>query len=133
MKTTWKPQVAGILSIVGGTIGLMGSFGILIAITAIGAGRHWAGGWTDNWDWQVGNVIPILWAIGIPMFLCSLTSVVGGIFAVQRKLWGLALAGSITAFFPVWIFGLMATIFTAISKDEFKPASKTEVIAEKTN
>jgi len=127
MKTTWKPQVAGILSILGGVVGLMGSFGILIAITAISAGRHWAG----NWDWEVGDVIPILWAIGIPMFLCAVTSIVGGIFAVQRKYWGLALAGSITAFCPIWIFGLMATIFTAISKDEFKPESKTAVQVEK--
>jgi len=127
MKPTWKPQVAGILSIMGGAIGLMGSFGILIAITAIGAGRHWAG----DWEWEAGNVIPILWAIGIPLFLCGVTSIIGGIFAVQRKIWGLALAGSIAAFFPVWIFGLMATIFTAISKDEFEPESKTVVQAVK--
>lgn len=129
MKKTWKPQVAGILSIVGGVIGLFGSLGIMIAIAAIDGSQHWINDFNGYWD--VGNVIPILWAIGIPIFVCSVLSIVGGIFAIQRKVFGLALTGAITAFIPVWIFGLLSVIFLALSHDEFNPENKTVVTGEK--
>jgi len=46
---------------------------------------------------------------------------VGGIYALQRKIWGLALAGSIAAFFsPSWVLGVAAIVFTALSKNEFE-------------
>ncbi len=135
MQKTWKPQVAGILSIISGVIGLIVSFGILIAIVVIGSTGQWATDWDNYWNeyWQVSNVIPILWAIGIPIFLCAVVSIIGGIFAIQRKLWGLALTGAILAFFPVWIFGLLAVIFLALSHDEFKQVPNQTVTAVKTN
>ena len=48
-------------------------------------------------------------------------AIVGGIYALQRKIWGLALAGSIAAFFtPSWVLGVAAIVFTALSKNEFE-------------
>jgi len=53
-------------------------------------------------------------------------ALVGGIFALQRRRWGWALAGSIAAVFasiPILRFlpvGIVAIIFTAIAKDEFE-------------
>ena len=123
MNKTWKPQIAGILSIVGGVIGLFACLGILIAITALGATQQWMGDW--GMYWIPFNVISILWAIGIPMFVCGVVAVTGGIFAVQRKYFPMALAGSIAAFFPVWIFGLASVILTATSHDEFGTEVKT--------
>ena len=125
MNKTWKPQIAGILSIVGGVIGLFACLGILIAITALGATQQWMGDW--GMYWIPFNVISILWAIGIPMFVCGVVAVTGGIFAVQRKYFPMALAGSIATFFPVWIFGLASVILTATSHDEFGTEVKTVV------
>jgi hypothetical protein len=46
--------------------------------------------------------------------------IIAGIYALQRKKWGLALAGSIVAIFGSSIMGVLATIFIALSKDEFE-------------
>jgi len=64
--------------------------------------------------------------VAIPLAILSILSLVGGIYAVQRRKWGLALAGSISAIFasipllgglPV---GITATVLTALSKSEFE-------------
>jgi hypothetical protein len=127
MKKTEKPQAGGILSIIAGVFGLLGSFGILIAIISLAGTGHWIHD-MDYYYWESVSATPILWSIGIPMFFCGIMAVIGGIFAVQRKQWGLALAGSIAAFFPAWILGLLAVIFVAISHDEFQPEVKTAAI-----
>ena len=131
MEKTWKPQIAGILSIVGGVIGLFASLGTLITIIVLGTTEQWVGDW--GMYWIPFNVISILWAIGIPMFICGVVATTGGIFAVQRKCFPMALAGSIAAFFPAWIFGLASVIFTAISHDEFGTEGRAVVAAEKSN
>jgi hypothetical protein len=129
MEKAWKSQVGGILAIIGGVIGLLGCMGLLIAITVLGT----------VWQWGLlpVNVIGILWIILVPMFLCGVTAIIGGICAVQRKHYGMALAGAITALFPGWIFGIGAIVFTAIGREEFVTETKTEIkqtaAAEKTN
>jgi len=129
MDKTWKSQVGGILAIVGGVIGLLGCMGLLIAITVLGT----------VWQWGLlpVNVIGILWIILVPMFICGVTAIIGGICAVQRKYYGMALAGAIAALFPGWIFGIGAIVFTAIGRGEFLTETKTEnkqvAAAEKTN
>ena len=129
MSKTWKSQVGGILAIIGGVIGLLASMGILIAITVLSA----------VWSWGLLpiNVIGILWIILVPMFICGVLAIIGGVFAVQRKNYGMALTGAIAALFPGWIFGLGAIVFTAISRDEFgtetKPAVNQAAAVEKTN
>jgi len=123
MNKTWKPQIAGILSIVGGVIGLLATLGIFIAISALNFTENWMGHW-GMYDLPI-NVTPILLAIAIPFCVCGIIAIVGGIFAVQRKCWGMALAGAIAAFFPVWIFGLGAVVFIATSHDEFGTEVKT--------
>ena len=119
MNKTWKSQVGGILAIIGGVIGLLASMGILIAITVL----------NTIWSWGLLpiNVIGILWIILVPMFICGVLAIIGGIFAVQRKKYGMALTGAIAALFPGWIFGLGAIVFTAISRDEFGTETKPEV------
>jgi uncharacterized protein (DUF697 family) len=61
------------------------------------------------------------------MLICGVLAIIGGIFAVQRKNYGMALIGAIAALFPGWIFGLGAIVFTAISRDEFGMETKQEV------
>ena len=129
MNKTWKSQVGGILAIIGGVIGLLASMGILIAITVL----------NTVWSWGLLpiNVIGILWIILVPMFICGVLAIIGGVFAVQRKNYSMALTGAIAALFPAWIFGLGAIVFTAISRDEFgteiKPAVRPAAAVEKAN
>ena len=125
IQKTWKPTVAGILNIVSGVFGIIASI-FLIIVLSIGFGvLKWA------LDMPRIEALPaflpgLLWAITIPLVIISILALVGGIFALNRKRWGWALAGSIAAVFasiPILRFlplGVVAIIFTAISKDEFE-------------
>ena len=47
----------------------------------------------------------------------------GGIFALQRKNWGLALTGAIFTLVPTFVLGVVAIVLTALARSEFEAAS----------
>jgi len=120
MEKMWKPTVAGILDIVSGSVGLIAVSGLIIAIGV-------TGGFYIPGAEQIPKFVPsLLTGIAVPLAILSILSLVGGIYAVQRKKWGLVLAGSISAIFasipllgglPV---GITATVLTTFSKNEFE-------------
>jgi hypothetical protein len=70
---------------------------------------------------DIGLVQTILIIVAIFFAITAALSLIGGIFALQRKRWGWALAGSIAAILGSWWpLGIAATVFTAMAKDEFK-------------
>lgn len=125
IKKTWNPTVAGVLNIVSGVFGIIASIFIIIVLS-IGFGvLKWA------LDMPRIETLPaflpgLVWTITILLAIVSILALVGGIFALQRKRWGWALAGSIAAVFasiPILRYlpvGILAIIFVAISKDEFE-------------
>lgn len=105
MERTWKPTTAGILSIIGGAIAVM--FGLAVAVAGAFAGGFMGMGWLS--------------AIGTPSIVLGAVAIVGGVYALKRRIWGLALAGAICALFGPWgILGLLAIIFVAMGKNEFE-------------
>ena len=123
MEKTWKPLVAGILDIVGGSLRVLGAIGVIVGIiffmplyTNFGPGPVPGLG-----RWLVPGVIEIIMIIAVVFLLIiGILPIVGGIYSLQRRKWGLALAGSIAAIFGSSIMGILATIFVALSKDEFE-------------
>ena len=106
---TWKSTAAGILCMVAGVLAIIFAFTMFHRHEVIGLLSH--GG-----RWRVWGVIALLMGI---------MSIIGGIFALMRKAWGVALAGAITALYPWGIFGILAIIFVAMGKQEFnKPVAK---------
>lgn len=110
MERTWKPTTAGILSIIAGAIGVI--LGLVLAL---------AGG---AWGALVGFFFPVLGgaiagAFAVPLIL-GVVAIVGGAYALKRRFWGLALAGSICALFGVWFLGIPAIIFVILGKAEFE-------------
>ncbi len=112
---TWKPKAAGILDIVAGAIGFIG---VIFLITGI---------------MVTGGLFDIPGIEAVPFFVPSLISgiallaaginvlaLIGGIYAVQRKKWGVAMVGSIAAFLASTPLGIAAIILTALSKNEFE-------------
>lgn len=96
---TWKPTAAGVLSIISG---------------AFMAWYHWG-----------PNMHAALIPVGIGL---GVIAIVGGIFAIRRRFWGLALVGALCAIVPphpwgylTWtpFLGLLAVAFVALSKNEF--------------
>ena len=104
MEKTWKPTTAGILCIITGALQLI--FGLAMA-TVGGIGGALIGmGWLS--------------AIGAPLIVLGIVAIVGGIYAVRRKIWGLAIAGSICALIGPWMLGIPSIIFVILGKGEFE-------------
>ena len=105
MEKTWKPTVGGILAIIAGALELI--FGVLLA-TGVGL---------------LGGIFGMGWfsAIFAPLIVFGIIAIVGGIYASLRRIWGLALVGSICALIGPWfILGILAIIFVSLGKREFK-------------
>jgi hypothetical protein len=105
MEKTWKPTTAGILSIIAGCIAVVTGIVVALLGTLIGGffGLPWPG------------------LFGIPSLIFGIIAIVGGIYALRRQVWGLALAGAICALVGPWaILGLLAIIFVSLGKGEFE-------------
>jgi hypothetical protein len=96
---TWKPIAAGILSIISGVFIVWYRSSELISVGSSPVG-----------------------------IILGLIAIAGGIFAIRRKVWGLALTGAICAIVPphpwgylIWtpVLGILAIAFVALSKSEF--------------
>jgi len=118
VNKTPLPIIAGVLDIVHAVFGFLCFIGLLIAIIAVsvtGASIYYGPGWG-----AISVPLAVLWSMAIPCVVSTILSLIGGIYAIQRKKWGLALAGSIAAIFPTFIFGVAAVVLVALSKDEFE-------------
>jgi len=119
MEKTWKPMVAGILSIVAGALSAILWFLLILGILMFAISSR-----ASNFDITIdapGNIVMLLLILmSVPFLAICILSIVGGIYALKHKIWGLALAGSIAAIIISWPLGVAATVFTAISKNEFE-------------
>jgi len=122
MENAWMPKVAGILDIVAGAFAIIGAFftsiwSLLIPYFATLPGM----------DFREFGQFPVRFfaaiAIFVAIFLVALgiLAIVGGIFALRKKKWGLALAGSIAALLTGgWLLGIPAIVFTIMGKKLFE-------------
>ncbi len=112
IQKTAMPTVAGILSIISGAFKLIG-FLVLIAVgffVAVSPDRY-----------TRMNPVWILTIVGIILIVLGVLSIVGGVYTLQRKKFGLSLAGAIAALLPLNLLGLAAVILLALSRREFEP------------
>lgn len=102
MEKTWKPLTAGVLMIIAGVLG-------------ISKGAEAATGLFPSWFWWFSNVRHL----DAGLIAAGIVAIIGGVFALQRKLWPMALAGAILTFPCNWLFGLLSLIWVAQSRKEF--------------
>jgi len=115
----WMPTAGGVLCIVAGVLGLVGNIFWLVFGGIFGStimrdlfpSSAWQG-----WGWP----LIIIGIFSLFSILINIMAIVGGIFAIQRKHWGWALAGGICAVIASRIMGIVALVFIAISRKEFK-------------
>jgi hypothetical protein len=124
MRKTVMPATAGTLSILAGAANMLVAFLLFIGMLVI----QGAIGFVAIPFWVPVNVPVVLFLLSIPFIAAGALALVGGIYAVQRKKWGLALAGSVAAFFPCGIFGLVSVILLVLSGDEFEPVSQRVMV-----
>ncbi|MHB8086255.1 MAG: hypothetical protein ACYDHZ_10540 [Dehalococcoidia bacterium] len=124
MKQTWKPIMAGILDIVAGAIGMVG--GIALAMLKL---------LFDTIDKEVlrfnpqiiqpalikwvENMFSALFAVPFVLVFIGIISIIGGVYALQRRIWIFALAGSISSCVAFPFFGIPSVVITSLAKDEF--------------
>ena len=115
IKQTSFPTAAGILAIIAGALNFIAG----LTVAAIGGAIANTAGWW-HWAWQFGaipNVPNVMGVIGALLIVIGIIAIVGGIFALKRRVWGMALAGAIFA----WgVLGLLSIIFVSISRKEFE-------------
>ena len=110
----------GILSMIGGALALISA--IIIGALNLSAETD------SDISMSSGDMAGVL-AIVVSALVFGLLQIVAGIFALRRKRFRLALVCAISGMLtlPSFVFGLLATIFIALSKSDFK--AKTPTIA----
>ncbi len=114
MEKTQMPLAVGIISIVAGVLGMLrrsvmfvGADLILPALAGISS-----------------TVLAIIAAVAVPALIAgivfALLAIVGGTYALRRKIWGLAFAGSIAAMFCSVPLGVVNVVLIILSRKEFK-------------
>ena len=112
MEKTWKPTTGGILSLIAGIIQLLSGIGLTVGLGML--------------QGLIGSIpgLPagIFAILGIPWIILGIIAIAGGVFAMKRAKWGLALAGSICALFHplTWFLGIASIIFVIMGKGEFE-------------
>ena len=93
-RKTWKPTVAGILCIIAGAIGVITVIAVAILFGSIS------------------------FVICAPLIIFVIIQIVGGIYALRRRIWRLALAGSIFALIVPVILVTFAMLLLAAALSE---------------
>ena len=119
MEKTWKCTVAGILNIIAGVLSLIGFIGVVVAISVVGSPLVWRFA-PEVLPSMLGIVQVFLIIMAVFTAVASVLPFLSGIYALKRKRWGLALAGSVAAIFGIAPLGIASTIFTALSSEEFE-------------
>jgi hypothetical protein len=129
-----KSKIGGILSIVSGGIGalfsLMWLFFIIMMFVVMRSERGMSSLYEPNFD-TMFNILMIFYIIVfILMLICSILSIVGGIFALKKNNWILCLAGSIASIIAFMPCGIASLIFIIQGKDEFEAAPDAAVATQ---
>jgi hypothetical protein len=112
----------GVLSIIGGLLELIGG-GIVMGTGVMGiGGPFWfipEIPWFPGKEIVAGVIPAVIIIVGIVIIALGALGVAGGISALNRKSFGLSLAGAI-CILPTAILGILAVIFVSVSKREFE-------------
>src|SRR4030042_3351625 len=109
VKKIWMPTVGGIFDIAIGSLILSVLFLFVIGSIIIRLAE------SGIFDFNLSLLFMVMPAITI-----GTLAIVGGVFAIQRRKWGWALAGSIAAALVPILLGIVAIILLVLSKNEFK-------------
>jgi hypothetical protein len=120
---TWKPTTGGILSILAGFWNLLLGIGAVVTGTVLND-------LVPSFNFTTGGLSTTA-STGAGAFFIAIgvISIIGGILAINRRVWGFALLGAIVAVFPSplilpFIMGIFALIFISLGHLEFKGTDK---------
>ena len=116
----------GVLSIIGGVLeAIAGGVVVGIVIHYLIRGPWWPFSDIPGIPWgeiAVDFLPAIVIIVGVVILVLGAIGIAGGISALNRKSFGLSLAGAI-CILPTAILGILAVIFVSVSKREFEAES----------
>ena len=118
LKLTWKPVMAGILDIIAGAIGMVGGL-YFVVLSQLFRSIHEILRLDPAIIQRIEQIISSIIAVPFMLVFIGIVSIIGGVYALQRRIWGLALAGAVSACIVFPFFGLPSIIITAFARDEF--------------
>jgi hypothetical protein len=127
-----KSKIAGILSIVSGGLGIGTALVYVIMIVFSSLVMRMPGFMpnTPGPDNYTGGIMftmmIIMYSIFAAVFIIAgILAIIGGVFALKRKKWGLALTGSIASIIAFMACGIASIIFIIMGKEEFQRADSS--------
>ena len=112
------PVVTGVLSIVSGVFGVFAGVGMIIISVIFWGAITLSVSTSDEFPFFIFQTVYLV--IGIFFLILAILAITGGIFALQKRYWGLTLAGAIAAIFTFFPTGIAAIIFAGLSRQDFK-------------
>ncbi len=115
MERTWRPTAGGILCIIAGAINVLVGLVVAGGLAAIGLL-----GLDMDLPLPLAEM-PWLSVLGVPLVILGIVSIIGGAYALKRRLFGLALAGTILVTITGnLLYGTLAIVFVSLGKGEFE-------------
>ncbi|MFC2050807.1 hypothetical protein ACFLTN_06495 [Chloroflexota bacterium] len=97
MERTWMPRAAGIMNIIVGSLAMLAGASFIIHVLTF----------EGTLDWTFAGLVILM---SIPLLVFGVLALVGGIYALKREKWGLALTGTIVAFLLLFVFGVVGMV-----------------------
>jgi hypothetical protein len=114
-------KISGILSIISGGIGVIESL-FMFALTAM-VPMMMESFYASDIESMAGVLGAIYVISGIFNLIVSILAIVGGIYALKRKYWGMGLAGAIASILVFFFTGVPALIFIILGRKEYSQGS----------
>jgi hypothetical protein len=119
-----KSTIGGILTIVASSLSMLSAIGIVLMAFWLVSLLRGAAPITLPSDIQAFNFVSRIiyleyFVIAFVVFILSALGIVGGIFAIKQRVWGLALAGAIAASMTLYPIGIVAVIMVSMARPEF--------------
>ena len=116
-------KVGGILSIVSGAFGILGLGWMVLWIYMFNFMLTMPQEpMAPEFPHQFFRFMAIIYgSMGLILALLGVLAIVGGVFALKKKYWGVALAGAIASIITFFPCGIAAIIFISLSRQEFLP------------
>ena len=115
MTKNWMPVAAGVMEIVAGVCAGIGAAAVAFSSAVL----HHIPDIQYEEDVPLELIGALLGGLTAILVLFGAAALIGGIFAIRRRGWGWALAGSIAALFVVPPLGVLALILVLVGESEF--------------
>ena len=122
MEETWKPTTVGVINIVTGAFFLLGGIAVIGGSDQpIGASAARYVSYSMGLGGEPGSafITTLIAILSAMLIVPGLLSILGGVCALKRTMWGMALTGSVVTFLASVVPGIPAIVLTALSKKEF--------------